>query len=86
MMASGQIIKNVSGRLEYAVGFQACRADFDTLHSSVHTGTGVLQVREPAAPRLVMGMTDIVSADRLLAAHIAHFCHSCNPEFLGCKI
>ena len=75
-MALWTTFGTASGRLENAVGLQAGGADLDSFHSSPDTGTGILKVREPTPTRPVMRVTDVVSADRLFAAHITHFCHS----------
>ncbi len=63
------------GRFRYLPRFDAVRADGDALRARADFCPYALKVRLPAAASPVVGMTDIVAADRLLSANRTYFCH-----------
>lgn len=62
-------------RLLHLSGFQAGRADADSLMRSLHNGAHGAQVHVPAALCHIMRVADIVSELRPFAAHFTYSCH-----------
>ena len=54
---------------------QAGSADADAFGGALHLGTNGPQIDVPAPPADIVGVTDIVSELRPLAAHITYLCH-----------
>jgi len=71
--------KGMLCRLQNAVGLDTGGADLHAHCSSINAGTHILEIRQPAPPGAVMGVTDIISCDRLLAADFTHSSHG-NPR------
>ena len=62
-------------RLDDLAGTQTAGAHLDVLGPSVHEGPDPLDVRKPPSFRQVMGVTDVVTGHRSLAANIASLRH-----------
>ena len=54
---------------------QAGSADADTFSGALHLGANGPQIDVPSSPADIVGVTDIVSELRPLAAHITYLCH-----------
>jgi hypothetical protein len=61
--------------LENSVRFDACRADPKPLHTPADHSTDILKIWQPPPPCPVMGMADIIPADRFFPTNITCSCH-----------
>jgi hypothetical protein len=81
MMAKNRTAtRGSSGRLQHTVRLDAVCAHGECPGAPVHVRTHGLQVGKPAPARPVVCVTDIVAADRFLAANFTHFCHCSSLE------
>ena len=53
----------------------AGRTHAHAMDSSIDQRPDAPKVREPPAPRLIVGMANVIAADRLFSAHVTYFCH-----------
>src|SRR5690348_1350698 len=67
-------------RLGDFAALDAAGAHADALGGAVHQGLHGLQVRVPAAARHVVGVRNVVTELRTLAANIANLCHDFAPN------
>jgi hypothetical protein len=65
-----------SRRFEDLVGFNAVGAYRHPFGAPVHLGTHFLEIRKPTSTCPVVGMTNVIAADRSLSAYVAYFCHA----------
>ena len=63
------------GGLDDAALLNAGRTHAHAMDPPIDQRPDAPEVREPAAPCLIVGMADIVAAERLFSAHITYFCH-----------
>lgn len=74
MASTNQTLETLRGLHDF-VAFQTRGADLHPGRPTVHHGAHRLNIRKPSTASLVMGVADVVAADRFLAANITHFCH-----------
>jgi len=70
----------VTLRLNHFAAAEAGRANPNALGSALHPGVNRTQIYIPAPFGHVMGVTDVISKLRPLAAKIAYLCHGSTPE------
>jgi len=68
-----------SRRFEDLVGFNAVGAYRHPFGAPIHFGTHFLEIRKPTSTCPVVGMTNVIAADRSLSAYVAYFCHAYLP-------
>jgi hypothetical protein len=64
-----------SGSFNDSSLFNTACANAHFLFFPVYLGVDAPEIRQPAAPCLVMGVTDIVAGDRFFSAYFANFSH-----------